>query len=208
MRYFVKTPYWLSHWIYPNYIWQLPASQEVFLTFDDGPHPEITSFVLDQLQQYEAKASFFCVGNRLRDFPEIKARILAAGHCLGSHTFNHVDGWKTGTEAYVQEVEAAAALAGNFVFRPPYGHIRGRQAHALFQKHADMRIVMWDVLTGDFDQKLSPARCLEQSLPKIRPGSIIVMHDSEKAWDRLTFVLPRLLEDMHTKKWKLSALPF
>lgn len=208
MKYFVKTPRWLSQWVYPDYIWQLPAANEVYLTFDDGPHPRITPFVLDLLAQYQAKASFFCVGNRLRDFPEIKQRIVSEGHFLGSHTFNHVDGWKTGKEAYLNEVESAARLTGNFVFRPPYGHIRRAQARELRKQHPEARIVMWDVLTGDFDTALSPQVCLRQSLPAIRPGSIIVMHDSEKAWDRLAYVLPRLLKHVTANKWLLSALPF
>lgn len=180
----------------------------MYLTFDDGPHPQITPFVLDQLETYDARASFFCVGNRLRDFPELATQIRAAGHLLGSHTFNHVDGWKTDTATYVAEVEAAAALADNFVFRPPYGHIRRRQATVLMEQHPDMRIVMWDVLTGDFDVKLSPEKCLHQTCARVRPGSIIVLHDSEKAWDRLAYVLPRLLNYLKEKGWKLETLPF
>lgn len=186
----------------------MPSADTVYLTFDDGPHPEITPYVLDLLQQYQAKASFFCVGNRLRSYPEIAKRILEEGHFLGSHTDNHVDGWKTDTEAYIKEVEAAASLTGNFVFRPPYGHIRRAQARKLMAKHRGMRIVMWDILTGDFDKTLSPEKCLQQTLAKVRPGSIVVLHDSEKALDRLQYVLPALLKQLNANNWLLSPLSF
>lgn len=207
-RYFVKTPYWLSHWIYPKYIWQIPSKDTVYLTFDDGPHPEITPFVLDQLKEHGAKGSFFCVGNRLVSYPEIADRVRAEGHFLGSHTFNHVDGWKTDNEKYLEEVQKAAKLAGNPVFRPPYGHIKRSQARLLRQQETKTRIIMWDVLTGDFDKQLSPERCLQQTVEKTRPGSIVVLHDSEKAWDRLQYVLPRLLKHVNANNWLLSSLPF
>jgi len=208
MRYFVNTPRWLSAAVYPEYIWNLPSDNKIYFTFDDGPHPAITSWVLDQLKAFDAKGSFFCVGNRLRDFPEIKERIRAEGHFMGSHTFNHVDGWKTGTAAYLQEINEAAALAGNYIFRPPYGHIRRRQARALKKAQPQSRIIMWQVLTGDFDVTLTPQQCLAQSIKYLKPGAIVVLHDSEKAWPRLQFVLPELLRYARVKHWKLDALPF
>ncbi|NDK55983.1 polysaccharide deacetylase family protein [Pontibacter fetidus] len=185
----------------PGYTWHREATgKNLYLTFDDGPIPEVTPFVLEQLAQYKAKATFFCVGENLEKHPEIALQILAGGHKLANHTYNHLKGWQTSLEQYLQNVQQCqyilqtivpAAPQEKHLFRPPYGRITGKQATAL---RTTYELIMWDVLTNDYDATLQPDQCLKQSIAKTQPGSIIVFHDSLKAERNMRYALPRFLE--------------
>lgn len=206
-RYFIKTP-WIAKKIFFNYIWSLPATgRDIYLSFDDGPHPEITPWVLDLLAQYEAKASFFCIGNNVALYPEVYKRIINEGHAVGNHTYHHLNGWKTSEAAYISDVKQAAQLIDSKLFRPPYGKIRSLQAKNLLNVlGADTRIVMWDVLSGDFDRAFTSQQCYENVIRNIAPGSIVVFHDSEKAFPHLKIVLPRVLEFLKEANYSMKKI--
>lgn len=194
-KYFIKTP-WIAKKIFSSYVWSLPADDNaVYLTFDDGPHPTITPWVLEQLKQYNAKATFFCIGNNVEKYPNTYQKILDEGHATGNHTHHHLNGWKTSDEKYTADVAKAAQLIKSNLFRPPYGKIKNTQAKkiAAALQTDQGRIVMWDVLSADFDSFFSPEQCLNHVLENVSAGSIIVFHDSEKAFNNLEFVLPRTL---------------
>lgn len=187
--YFVKTPWWLKRW-YGAYEWSLPSREKIlYLTFDDGPHPVATPFVLDALQRYHAKATFFCIGKNVQTHPELFKRITSEGHRVGNHTQHHLNGWKTPVSEYLADTATAASVIPGNLFRPPYGRIKKEQAKAL----KDYRIIMWDVLSGDFDTRISGEKCAHHVIWNARPGSIIVFHDSEKAFPRLEYALPAVL---------------
>jgi peptidoglycan/xylan/chitin deacetylase (PgdA/CDA1 family) len=191
--YLVKSPFFLK-WYYPSLIWNKARSEKaIYLTFDDGPIPDVTDFVLKTLQDYDAKGTFFCIGDNIRKHPEVYDRLIAAGHRIGNHTFNHLKGWKTEDEAYLENFEQCQALTATKLFRPPYGRIKKSQARAIKEKHPEMNIIMWDVLSGDFDTKLAPEKCFDNVVRHTGNGSIIVFHDSLKAFDRLQYALPRTL---------------
>jgi peptidoglycan/xylan/chitin deacetylase (PgdA/CDA1 family) len=193
MFYPVKTN-WLMRALYPSFTWQIPEnSRNIYLSFDDGPHPEITPFVLDQLKEYNAKGSFFCIGDNVRKYPATYERIVNEGHTVGNHTQNHLNGWKSTRAEYFENVEAAAVFIDSDLFRPPYGKIKRFQAKQL-QESRGLKVIMWSVLSGDFDQTLLPDKCLQNVLLNTHPGSIVVFHDSEKAWKRLAYALPKVLE--------------
>jgi peptidoglycan/xylan/chitin deacetylase (PgdA/CDA1 family) len=194
-RYFVQPPAFIRA-LYPQRIWRGPtATKTLYLTFDDGPHPSITPFVLEQLAQYQAKASFFCIGDRVTSNPALFQRLQAEGHCVGNHTYHHLNAWKTKQETYLQDVVRAAAIIPAALFRPPYGRLPWAYAQKVKQAlPAPAKIVMWDLLSGDFDTSLSGQDCIDSCLPLLRSGSIVVMHDSEKAWPRLSVLLPALLK--------------
>lgn len=208
-RYLIQPPSWIQ-WIHFRRIWRVKTDRRVlYLTFDDGPHPVITPFVLDQLQQYQAKASFFCIGNRVKEYPEVYQQILSAGHRVGNHTHSHLNGWKTSAAQYKADIAEAARYIQSALFRPPYGRMRPISSRHLANamQRTDAQIVMWDLLSGDFDTKLSGEDCFEICRNKWRPGSIIVMHDSEKAWDRLSVLLPKLLEAASREGYSFESLP-
>ncbi len=203
--YLVKTPWWLKR-LYPSLTWKIPSKKnEVFLTFDDGPHPTITPFVLDTLKTYNAKATFFCIGKNVENNPEIFRQILNEGHNIGNHTYNHLNGWKTNDEVYLKDVIKAKAVIDSELFRPPYGRIGRLQMQQLKKL---FKIIMWDVLSGDFDISLSPQRCLQHVVKNTRPGSVVVFHDSEKAFSRLEYVLPKALQHFHANGWKCKQIQF
>jgi len=208
MAYWVRMPWWLRKLLPSELIWRMPETDKpaVYLTFDDGPHPMITPFVLEQLRQYDAKGSFFCIGKNVAANPEVYGQILAAGHTAGNHTQNHRNGWKTKTKDYLGNVMQAAEYIDSRAFRPPYGRITRMQAHMLSRANPAWKIYMWDVLSADFDQNITPGKCLENVLFNLRPGSIVVFHDSEKAWDRMSFALPRVLAFCKEKGWEMKGL--
>ena len=182
-KYFVKTPWWLKK-IFPSYLWSIDTKEKIiYLTFDDGPHPLATNFVLDELKRHNAKATFFCIGKNVATHPAIYKRILEEGHSVGNHTYNHLNGWKTKNEIYFADVKEAAKLIDSDLFRPPYGRIRYAQARGLREiAGKKMKLVMWDVLSGDFDRQITADKCWQNIIGKARPGSIIVFHDSQKAF--------------------------
>ncbi len=179
----------------------------MYLTFDDGPHPFATPFVLEQLRKYGAKASFFCVGNNVKQYPELIKQIIEEGHQLGNHTMHHVNGWMTEDEAYLKEVEAAAELIPTGWFRPPYGRIKLRQYHQLKQAIPGLKVMMWDVLSADFDQSLTGEVCARNVIQNAGPGSVVVFHDSTRAWERLEKALPQVLEHFSAAGYEFRALP-
>lgn len=205
--YFIKTPWWLKS-LYLDLTWHIKEEGKTYyITFDDGPHETATPFVLDQLKKYNAKATFFCLGKNVAAYPEIYQRILAEGHSTGNHTYNHVNGWKTSDDHYVQEVENASKLIHSNLFRPPYGKIKRSQQKKLKTKNPKLKTVMWDVLSGDFDPDLGPEDCLNNVLKNTRPGSIIVFHDSTKAFHRMQHTLPKMLEHFSQLGYQFKALP-
>jgi len=180
-------------WLFPNRVWQIPTAQkEIFLSFDDGPHPRITPMVLDMLATHGAKASFFCIGDRVKRFPGIYQRIVDEGHAIGNHTFHHLNGWKTNDADYLTNITEAALCIDSRLFRPPYGRIKGSQARAIVAK--GFKTIMWTVLSGDYDAKLNPAHCANRVLKNIEPGFIFLFHDAEKAEKNMLFALEKLLE--------------
>lgn len=194
-------------WIYPAYTWRMPAGQKkIYLSFDDGPHPEATPFVLDTLQQYQAKASFFCIGKNVADHPGLYKRILLEGHAVGNHTQNHLNGWKTNDARYLSNIKDASQYIDSKLFRPPYGRITRFQAKQV-QERLGLRVVMWSVLSGDFDTALEPGRCSELVQKNAGDGSIIVFHDSEKAMPRLTYALPKVLEYFSARGFNFDKIP-
>lgn len=202
--YFVKPPALLKC-LYPdNLMWRKPSEDTIYLSFDDGPHPIATSFALDELKRYNAKATFFCIGKNVSLHSDIYQRILTEEHVVGNHTQNHLNGWKTSTEIYLKNVQSAAAIIDSGLFRPPYGRIRKSQAAAILEQ--GFKIVMWDILCGDFDTSLSPEKCWDNIRKHLKPGAIVVFHDSTKAWDRMRYALPQTLEYARLQGWKFGTL--
>lgn len=202
--YLVKTPNIVQS-LWPRFLWRVPTQERVlYLTFDDGPIPEVTPWVLDVLKEFNAKATFFCVGENVRRYPEIYQRILAEGHSTGNHTYNHLNGWKTKTLDYLKNVRRCAHLVRSNLFRPPYGRLSPCQ-HASLERH--YTIVLWDVLSGDFDQNVDAQQCLENIVENSASGSIIVLHDNIKTAEKLCFVLPELLRHFTQQGYRFEELP-
>lgn len=187
--------------IFSNYVWNIPNNEKkVFLTFDDGPTQEITEWVLAQLKKYNFKATFFCIGNNIEKHPELFSQLITEGHTIGNHTFNHVKGWNTTNKTYVREVEKCELLIQKWsianhqskLFRPPYGKIKPSQSRKL--RKLGYKIIMWDVLSADYKQTITKEKCLENVVKNLESGSIIVFHDSVKAFSNLEFVLPKTLQ--------------
>ena len=201
--YLVKTPQFIQK-LFPNFTWRIPTDEKVLhLTFDDGPIPEVTPWVLDQLAQHNAKATFFCVGDNVHKHHDVLEMVKKAGHAIGNHTFNHLNGWLTDNVQYFLNVRRCAHALHSSLFRPPYGRLKPRQGDFL-QRH--YRIVMWDVLSGDFDPEISAEQCLDNVLNNARQGSIVVFHDSLKAWDKLQFVLPKVLKHFSSQGYRFAHL--
>jgi peptidoglycan/xylan/chitin deacetylase (PgdA/CDA1 family) len=202
------TPY-IPNWfikLNPSMVWTIqPKEKELYLTFDDGPHETATPFVLDQLKEHNAKATFFCVGKNVKTYPEIYKRILDEGHTPGNHTFNHLNGWKTKNNIYVRDIGEAANYIDSKLFRPPYGRISPFVSKMLRNK-LHYKIIMWHILSGDFDEKLSMQKCAENVLLYANPGSIIVFHDSSKAWKRMSFALPKILQYYSNEGFVFKAI--
>lgn len=191
--------------LFSKRVWSMPGSEQVvYLTFDDGPVPQVTPWVLDTLSAFDARATFFVVGDNAERYPELLARIRNDGHAVGNHTWHHVNGWRTTTSAYLHEVERTQQLTGTRLFRPPYGRLSPAQARAL---HPAYDVIMWDVLSADFDTRVDEERCLQNVLKNTRPGSIVVFHDSVKAEARLRYALPRTLEALSQKGYRFLPLP-
>lgn len=194
MFYFTKTPFWLKM-LYPTCLWdyKLEANQKkIFLSFDDGPHDAATPFVLDELKKYDARATFFCIGKNVQAEPTLYKRILMEGHRVGNHTHNHLNGWKTDNKTYLENIEKARGLIDSNLFRPPYGRATAFQIRNLINK-LHYKVVMWDVLAGDFDATVNGKQAAERVIQKSKPGSIIVFHDSAKALQVLQIALPNVL---------------
>jgi peptidoglycan/xylan/chitin deacetylase (PgdA/CDA1 family) len=192
-------------------LWHKPRStKKIYLTFDDGPIPEVTPRVLEMLEQWKAKATFFCVGDNVQKHPQVLKQVIDQGHRLGNHTYHHLKGVKVSTEIYMQDVALCQQLlqpelpdAAPLLFRPPYGRFTKEQRRAL---SPNFTLVMWDVLSADYDARLAPETCLQKSIRYTQAGSIVVFHDSLKAWERLQWVLPRYLEHFSRKGYTFASL--
>lgn len=203
MRYLVKIP-WIIKKIFPSYIWDINTDEKViYLTFDDGPHLVATPFVLDQLKRYNAKATFFCVGKNVAEHPTIYKRVLDEGHATGNHTQHHVNGFRTANDVYDNEVTTAAQYIDSNLFRPPYGRIKNAQSKKIRQT---FDIIMWTVLSGDFDKAISNEQCLANVINHTKRGSIVVFHDSEKAFTRLEYALPKVLEYFSREGYRFEKI--
>lgn len=187
----VKTPLAIKK-SFPSLVWDIPNNTKtIYLTFDDGPTPEITTWVLETLKKHKIKATFFVVGENVKKHSQIYQQLIAEGHAIGNHTYNHLNGWKTKSSDYLQNIEKCAELVESNLFRPPYGRIKNTQIRKLKQSY---KIIMWDVLSGDFDFKTSPEQCAENVINNTKAGSIIVFHDSVKAEKNLKYALPKAIE--------------
>ena len=206
-HHFVRTPGWLKQ-LFPGCVWDIPEKEKtLYLTFDDGPHPVITPQLLDWLKQYNAKATFFCIGDNVLRYPDVYRRLLTEGHTVGNHTHQHVNGWKTGTAEYLANVDRAARHIQSDLFRPPYGRITRRQLKGLRSRERNMQVIMWNILAGDWVEDLSPESCFRRVSQRIRGGEIIVFHDSEKAWPRVAYAIPKLLEEFTASGFRFEAIP-
>lgn len=210
--YWIKTNSFIKN-IFSNYIWNLPnPDNKIYLSFDDGPTPKITEWVLEELKKYNAKATFFCIGKNIVDHPELFNKLISEGHKIGNHTFNHLNGWNTETTNYIDNVNLCESLIIDKksenqkfqLFRPPYGKIKKSQSKKL--RKLGYKIIMWDVLSADFDQTISPEKCLNNVLQNVRSGSIIVFHDSVKAFKNLEYTLPITLEKLKEKGFKFGTM--
>jgi len=205
MLYTAAIPSWFMK-LNPSLIWKIQTkNKELYLTFDDGPHAKATPFVLDELKKYNAKATFFCLGKNVKTHPEIYKRILDEGHAVGNHTFNHLNGWKTNNSEYIKNIAEAAKYIDSKLFRPPYGKISPFVSTALRLK-LNYKIIMWHILSGDFDEKLLPQKCAENVLLNAKPGSIIVFHDSTKAWERMSYAFPKILKHFASQGFSFGVI--
>jgi peptidoglycan/xylan/chitin deacetylase (PgdA/CDA1 family) len=206
-----RVPFFLP-WLFPNLVWRInTAEKELFLTFDDGPVPGPTEFVLDTLRKFDCKATFFCIGDNIRKHPEVFQQVVNDGHAIGNHTFNHISGWSSPLKRYIENVSQCDTELRNApfdihhskLFRPPYGRITPKQVGSL----NDYKIIMWDVLTIDYDKSVPPESCLRNSIRATRPGSIIVFHDSLKAQRNMMYALPRYLEHFLEQGFSFKRVP-
>lgn len=213
-KYVVKTPFFINY-LYPKRLWHYKRTEKnIYLTFDDGPIPRVTPWVLEELKKYNAKATFFCIGKNIAENPQIFRQLYLEGHTVGNHTQNHLNGNKTPSGQYIENViQAQQAIthhiagkkqAGNLLFRPPYGKLSFKNARIL-QKQG-YKIVMWDVLSGDFDQAITPEKCLNNVLKNIQSGSIVIFHDSTKAKKNLQYALPKVLTHFSKRGYSFKAI--
>lgn len=201
--YLVKSPFFLKKY-YSNFVWKIPTTEKIiYLTFDDGPTPEITEWTLATLKTFNAKATFFCVGSNVAKHPEIFQKIICDGHAIGNHTHHHLNGWHTDKEAYFRNIKKCEEVVKSNLFRPPYGRIKKSQYELIKD---DYKVIMWDVLSGDFDPKTSPEKCLNNVINNITEGAIIVFHDSLKAADNLKYTLPKVLAHFTEQGYRFEKL--
>lgn len=202
--YFVKTPQLLKK-VFANQTWSLSENDKtIYLTFDDGPTQTITDWTLDVLKDFNAKATFFLVGQNAMEQPQLVKRMQNEDHSIGNHTFNHLNGWMTRTNAYLKNILECDRVLHSRLFRPPYGKITTTQTRLMSKR---FNIIMWDVLSGDFDQQLDKEKCLENVIENTAAGSIVVFHDSVKAFDRMQYTLPRMLEHFSALGFSFKAIP-
>jgi peptidoglycan/xylan/chitin deacetylase (PgdA/CDA1 family) len=204
--YLVKTP-WLLKKLYPKLIWNVKQSSRcIYLTFDDGPIPIVTPFVLNILKQYNAKATFFCIGDNVNKHPDIFDQVIKDGHAIGNHTYNHLKGWNTEDQTYLNNFLQADELLNTNLFRPPYGRIKRSQIKLLQKAKPGLEIIMWTVLSGDFDFTLAPETCLENVIKNTASGDIVLFHDSLKAYNRMEYTLPRAMEHWSKEGFEFRGL--
>jgi peptidoglycan/xylan/chitin deacetylase (PgdA/CDA1 family) len=204
--YLTSSPFWLQ-WFYPTLTWHKNRKEKViFLTFDDGPIPVVTPFVLNTLKNFNAEATFFCIGENIDKYPEIFSDVISAGHKVGNHTYHHLKGWNTEDGDYLDNIKKCSKFTGSNLFRPPYGRIKKSQISAIREQIPETEIVMWDVLSGDFDPTINAKTCVRNVLKNSQNGSIIVFHDSLKAFGRLEQSLPIILETLISRGFVFRTL--
>ncbi|NRF39947.1 polysaccharide deacetylase family protein [Pedobacter foliorum] len=204
--YLIKSPLLLK-WYYPSLTWHKSRDQKViYLTFDDGPIPDVTDFALKTLKSFNAKATFFCIGDNIHKHPDIFEKIKNDGHRIGNHTFNHLKGWKTPDEIYTKNFQKCQEITNTNLFRPPYGRIKKSQVTSIRALNPETQIIMWDVLSGDFDINLAPHKCYNNVIKHTGNGSIVVFHDSLKAYDRMKYALPRVLKHFSDLGYRFDSL--
>lgn len=209
----VKTPKIIKK-IFSNYYWDIPnRDNAVYITFDDGPIPEVTPWVLSELEKYNAKATFFCIGENIKKHPDVFRQVVEKGHSVGNHTYHHINGWNTPIREYIDDALHCEQVITEHcklqtehckLFRPPYGKIRPGQSRIL--RKDGYKIMMWDVLSADYDIALSKEQCLENVTRNVQSGSIIVFHDSVKAFPRLEYALPKVLEFLNKNGYSFKTL--
>ncbi|MFO7977676.1 MAG: polysaccharide deacetylase family protein [Bacteroidales bacterium] len=206
MKYFHRPPRLLKALFSQAMVWELPLEkQKIFLTFDDGPHPEITPRVLDLLDQYHARATFFLLGKNVASYPQLMHRILKAGHSVGNHTWSHPDGWRTSQKDYLGNVSQAAALIPSPLFRPPYGRLKPGQLRQL--RRGGYQVVMWSYLTGDYRSDIAGQILLQRALQSIHSGSVVVLHDSAQAADNCLYLLEAILRHFSQQSFVFEPIP-
>lgn len=188
----------------PDLIWEIDDSEGVFLTFDDGPTPGVTEWILATLDKYDAKATFFVLGKNVEMYPDLYQRIVDAGHRVGNHTYSHQKGWGMSLERYTEDVDFANDFIHSTLFRPPYARITPAQTRLLAQRY---KLVMWDVLSRDYSRRLSPRACLRNVTKHLEPGSIVVFHDSVKAFRNMRYALPHTLEHIRRMGLICKSIP-
>jgi peptidoglycan/xylan/chitin deacetylase (PgdA/CDA1 family) len=204
--YLTYSPFWLK-WFYPTLTWHKSRKEKfVYFTFDDGPIPVVTPFVLNTLKKFNCKATFFCIGDNVDKHPLILADIISEGHTIGNHTYNHLNGWNSSNENYIENVLKGSKLTSTRIFRPPYGRIKKSQIKEIKRQSPSTEVIMWDVLSGDFDKRISKEQCVRNVLKHCKNGSIIVFHDSLKAFERLEYALPKVLENLSKKGFEFRTL--
>lgn len=188
-------------------MWKIDTEQPfVYITFDDGPHPVVTQFVLDTLLKYDAKATFFCLGENVEKYPALYARILAEGHSVGNHTYQHLDGWKTKNKNYYSDIAQAQKAIDSSLYRPPFGHITPRQVNFLASQPKPLRTIMWSINSGDWDEDTPPEKCYSNVAGLIEPGAIVVFHDNHLSGRNLEYTLPRLLATFSEQGYQFKRI--
>ncbi|MBM3445482.1 MAG: polysaccharide deacetylase family protein [Bacteroidetes bacterium] len=201
-----RVPQWLKM-LYPKRIWQMDVHEKtLFISFDDGPHEIITPQALDILAKNRAKATFFCLGKNVLQHPSIFERIIAEGHAVGNHSHHHLNGWKSTDEEYMDDVVAASRWIPSNLFRPPYGRLKSSQARRL--QAAGFKVVMWGVLSADYNKKISKEKCAVRVSKHIEPGAIVLFHDSEKAANNMLHALEMLLKNATEQGFRFEAMPY
>lgn len=204
--YLANSPFWLQ-WLYPTLTWHKSRKQKfVYLTFDDGPVPVVTPFVLNTLKKFDIRATFFCIGDNIAKFPDLYLNVLSDGHSVGNHTFNHLRGWNTTNKEYLSSIQKCSDLIHSNLFRPPFGRIKKSQISQIRTHFPNLEIIMWDVLSGDFDTGISKEQCLQNVLKNTKNGSIIVFHDSQRAFEKLQYALPKALEILTNRGYAFKVL--
>ena len=199
-----KVPSWIRK-SKSDRIWDFSdSSKSIFLTFDDGPQPEVTEWVLELLDQEEIKATFFCVGNNVHKYPEIYEQILKSGHQVGNHSFTHPNAWKTPTEDYMEDVKKAQTCIASHLFRPPYGKISNKIVREV--EILGMQTVMWSLLSYDFEVDLNTDKQLKNLQNKVEPGDVVVFHDSMKCYPNLKKLLPSFIKYVQDQGWSFSRI--
>ena len=186
----IKPPKFIRR-LMPDRIWEIEDNEGVFLTFDDGPTPGVTEWILATLKRYDAKATFFVLGKNVEMYPDLYQLILKEGHKVGNHTYSHQKGWSMSLERYIEDIDFAGDIVHSELFRPPYARVTASQMRAVAQRY---KIVMWDIVSRDYNRALSPQRCLDNVTKHLTAGSIVVFHDSEKAFKNMSYALPRTLK--------------